>query len=403
MTDDAHSEISTDCAHAGEEPISSESTPGVTPIYQTSVYNFTDLAQLDDVSDGKKSGFIYGRYGLPNHIALERIVAKLEQAEAALASASGMASISIALLTILESGDEVVVANDCYGGTLSLAERDLPRMGIASRFVSTGNPAAIKAAFTRRTKALLVETLSNPLWNAIDVGQLAELCHQSGVKLIVDNTVATPYLICPLRMGADVVIHSATKFLGGHHDVTAGILVGSGELVARARERAIRTGTSLAPFDAWLTVRGIKTFALRMERICSNALAVARYLENHSCVRRIYYPGLESHPQYEIVHKTMRGLGGGMVSFDLEGDIRSAEKFIKKLKLIRFAPSLGGVTTTISHPAKTSHRSLSPSQRVEAGISETLLRLSIGIEEPADIIRELEHAMNELKASSSPR
>ena len=228
----------------------------------------------------------------------------------------------------------------------------------------------------------------------IDVQQIAELCRRKGVKLIVDNTVATPYLICPLTMGADIVVHSATKFLGGHHDVTAGLLVGNREFISRARDVAIRLGASLAPFDAWLTVRGIKTFSLRMERICANALGAARFLEQHPRVRRTYYPGLESHPQFSIVRRTMKGLGGGMVSFEADGGLEAVESFVRNCRMIRFAPSLGGVTTTVTHPAKTSHRSLSAAQRAETGISDTLLRLSIGIEGLDDILEELERALH---------
>jgi cystathionine beta-lyase/cystathionine gamma-synthase len=391
MTERRH--ISTECAHAGEQPLESGSTPTVMPIYQTTVYDFPDLEEVDDVWDHRKPGFIYGRYGLPNHAALEEVAAKLEGAGGAVATASGMAAIVVALCAMMQTGEELVVANDCYGGTLSVAARDFPRLGIASRFVPATNLAALERALTSATKVLLVETLSNPLWNVLDVGAVAEMCHRKGVKLLVDNTVATPYLIRPLAMNADVVIHSASKFLGGHHDVTAGIVVGDAAFINRAREAAIRMGPTLSPFDAWLTVRGLKTFALRMGRICSNALAVAEFLEKHRKVRKVYYAGLANHPQHEIVRRTMRGLGGGMVSFELNGDMHSAENFVKNLELIRFAPSFGGVTTTISHPAKTSHRSLTPAQRSEAGISDTLLRLSIGIEEPEDVVAELQRVL----------
>jgi cystathionine beta-lyase/cystathionine gamma-synthase len=245
-----------------------------------------------------------------------------------------------------------------------------------------------------KSKALIVETISNPLWNVVDIPALVEVCRGKGVKLLVDNTSATPYLIRPLTMGADVVIHSATKFLGGHHDVTAGILVGSSEFISRARDIAIRLGPSLAAFDAWLAVRGIKTLALRMERACANAVTVARFLQAHRSVRQVFYPGLDSHPQHELVRRTMNGNGGAMLSFDMKGDIKTAEVFVKKLGMIRFAPSFGGLTTTISHPAKTSHRSLSPSQRSEVGITDTLMRLSIGVEDADDIIRDLDNALN---------
>ncbi len=386
---DSKTHISTNCAHAGGELPESLSTPSVMPIYQTSVYDFPDLETADDIFDHNKNGYIYGRYGLPNHTALEDIAAKLEQSEGAIATASGMAATVAALWTLLQAGDEVIVANDSYGGTLSLAARDFSRFGIAVRFMPVTDPSAIEKTFSPKTKVLLLETLSNPLWNVVDVSAAAGICHQHGVKLVVDNTVATPYLICPLNQGADVVLHSATKFLGGHHDVTAGIVAGDREFIQRAREAAIRIGATLSPFEAWLTVRGIKTFALRMARICSNALAVAEFLKAHKKVAKVYYPGLSSHPQNDIVRRTMKGLGGGMLSFDLHGDMRATANFVRNLKLIRFAPSLGGVTTTISHPAKTSHRSLTPAQRAEAGISDTLLRLSIGIEEPEDIVGEL--------------
>jgi cystathionine beta-lyase/cystathionine gamma-synthase len=385
--------LSTDCAHAGGENVPSENSPAVQPIYQTAVYNFSDLTQVDEIWEGQKPGFIYGRYGSPNHTSLENIVAKLEGGESALASASGMASITLSLLSFLEAGDEVIVANDSYGGSVSLAGRDFPRFGINTRFVSTVKPGAIEASFTTKTKAMLVETLSNPRWNVIDVGEVASLCHRREAKLIVDNTVATPYLIRPLSLGADAVVHSATKFLAGHDDVVAGILVGDSGFIGRARETAIRMGPSLGPFDAWLTVRGIKTFALRIERVCSNALALAKYLKEHAAIQNVYYPGLETHPQHDIVRKTMRGIGGGMVSFELKGGRDKVETFLKNLSLIRFAPTLGGVTTTISHPATTSHRALTPAQRAEAGVSDSLLRLSIGIEEPEDLMAELQRAL----------
>jgi len=386
--------FSTDCAHAGDETVPSRNQPAVMPIYQTSVYDFPDLDVVDNVWEGKQAGYIYGRYGLPNTTALEQIVAKLEKGEAALASASGMASIMVAFATLLQSGDEVVVAQDSYGGTVSLAAKELPRFGIASRLVTDTRPQAIQTALGPKTKALIVETISNPLWNVVDIPALVEVCRGKGVKLLVDNTSATPYLIRPLTMGVDVVIHSATKFLGGHHDVTAGILVGSTEFISRARDIAIRLGPSLAAFDAWLAVRGIKTLALRMERACANAAAVARSLQAHRNVRHVFYPGLDSHPQHELVRRTMNGNGGAMLSFDMKGDIKTAESFVKKLAMIRFAPSFGGLTTTISHPAKTSHRSLSPSQRAEVGITDTLMRLSLGIEDVEDIVRDLDNALN---------
>jgi cystathionine gamma-synthase len=385
--------LSTDCAHAGDESIASLSTPAVMPIYQTSVYDFPDLETVDAVWESQKPGYIYGRYGLPNTSALESIVARLEHGNAALASASGMASVMIAFATLLQAGDEVVVAQDSYGGTVSLALRELPRFGIVSRLVTDTRAEAIHSALSPKTRAVIVETISNPLWNVVDIPAVAAVCREKGVKLLVDNTSATPCIVRPLELGADIVLHSATKFLGGHHDVTAGILVGNAEFIARARDIAIRMGPSLAAFDAWLAVRGIKTLALRMERASANAVAVAGFLQNHSNVRRVYYPGLVNHPQHEIVQRTMRGNGGAMLSFDIKGDTRTAEFFVKKLSMIRFAPSFGGLTTTVSHPAKTSHRSLSAGQRAEVGITDTLMRLSLGIEDLDDITADLNQAL----------
>jgi cystathionine gamma-synthase len=366
------------------------------PIYQTSVYDFSDLATVDEVWEGQRPGYIYGRYGLPNTSALEQIVAKLEKGEAAVASSSGMASMMVAFTTLLHSGDEVVVAQDSYGGTVSLAAKELPRFGIDSRFIRDTSAQAVQAAITGKTRAVIVETISNPLWNVVDLPALAEVCHAKDVLLVVDNTSATPCIVRPIELGADVVIHSATKFMGGHSDVSAGILVGTREFVTRARESAIRLGPCLAAFDAWLTVRGIKTLSLRMERACLNALQIARFLEKHPGVSRVYYPGLESHPQHQVVRRTMGGNGGAMLSFDVKGDIQKVDSFVKRLSMIRFAPSFGGTTTTLSHPAKTSHRSLTPAQREEVGIHDTLIRLSVGIEDVRDITAELDQALSSL-------
>lgn len=393
MTDEKKSRLSTDCAHAGDEHVPSLSVPSTMPIYQTSVYDFPDLDLVDDVWEGKQSGFIYGRYGLPNTVALENIVAKLEGGEAALASASGMASTMVALATLLAAGDEVVIAQDSYGGTVSLASKDLTRFGMIPRLVTDTTAQGIRAAITAKTKAVFVETVSNPLWNVVDIPALAEVCRSAKVTLVVDNTSATPCVVRPLDLGADVVMHSATKFIGGHHDLTAGLLVGSRDFIKAARDTAIRLGPSLAPFEAWLAIRGIKTLALRMERTCSNALTIATFLEKDSRIGQVYYPGLPSHHQHEIVRRTMGGNGGGMLSFDIRGDVKAADAFVKRLRMIRFAPSFGGLTTTVSHPAKTSHRSLTPAQRAAVGIGETMIRLSVGIEDVSDIISELDSAL----------
>lgn len=373
-----------------ERPASS--TPTVQPIYQTSVFTFPDLASLDAVQDGTHPGYMYGRYGLPNHAALERAVAALEGGEAALACASGMGATAAALLAALSGGGKVAAACDVYGGTYGLLE-ELGRFGVGTRWVDAGNLAEVEAALREGCRLLLVETLSNPLVKVADLPALAAAAHRGGALLLVDNTFATPCLCRPLRHGVDAVVHSVTKFLGGHSDLTAGVLVGTASFIREARRVAMRFGPTLGPHDAWLAVRGMKTLSLRMVRTCENAMALATFLASHPKVAAVHYPGLASHPDHVLAGRVLTGGFGGVLAFELKGGLQAADALVKSLRLITLVPSLGGVATTLSHPAKTSHRGLSAAERERLGVRDGLLRLSVGIEDAPDLTADFAQAL----------
>ena len=373
----------------------SPSTPTAPPIYQTSVYTFPDLASLDAVQDGTARGYMYGRYGLPNHTALERAVAALEGAEAALACASGMGAIAAALLAALSGGGKVAAARDVYGGTYGLLE-ELGRFGVRTTWVDAGNLAEVEAALGEGCRLLLVETLSNPLVRVADLPALAAAANRAGAFFLVDNTFATPCLCRPLGHGADAVVHSATKFLGGHGDLTAGVLVGTAAFIREARRVAMRFGPTLGPHDAWLAVRGMKTLSLRMARTCENALALAAFLAGHPKVTAVHYPGLPSHPGHSLARRLLTGGFGGVLAFELRGGLAASDALVKALRLITLVPSLGGVATTLSHPVKTSHRGLSPAERERLGVRDGLLRLSVGIEDAPDLTADLTQALTQL-------
>jgi cystathionine beta-lyase/cystathionine gamma-synthase len=368
------------------------STPTVQPIYQTSVYTFPDLPSLDAVQEGTAEGYIYGRYGLPNHTALERAVAALEGGEAALACASGMGATAAALLAALSGGGKVAAARDVYGGTYGLLE-ELGRFGVKTTWIDAGKMAEVEAALADGCRLLLVETISNPLVRVADLPALAAAAHRAGAFLLVDNTFATPCLCRPLSLGADAAYHSATKFLGGHSDLTAGVLVGAAAFIREARRVAIRFGPTLGPHDAWLAVRGIKTLSLRMARTCENARALATFLARHPKVGAVHYPGLASHPDHAVAERVLRGGSGGVLAFELRGGLAAADALVKALRLIALVPSLGGVATTLSHPLKTSHRGLSPEERERLGVRDGLLRLSVGIEDAPDLTADLARAL----------
>jgi cystathionine beta-lyase/cystathionine gamma-synthase len=333
-------------------------------------------------------GYVYGRNGLPNHASLERAIAQLEGAEAGYCCGSGMGAEAIVFLALVQAGDEVLTTTDLYGGTPALLSH-LAGLGITTRYVDSTDPAAFE--LTDQTRVVFVETLSNPTLRICDLDEVARRAHERGALLVVDSSTPTPYLCRPLEHGADLVVHSVTKFLSDHHDVTGGAVAGNRELVERIRACGVRTGGFMAPLDAWLTVRGIKTLAVRMRQACSNAALLADWLAGHPRVRQVLYPGLSSHPQHGLASRLFAGGFGAMLSFEIEGD---AGELIRRLKLVRFVASFGGVTTTVSHPASTSHRALTPAQRAAAGIPDGLLRLSAGIEAPDDLIADFDQALS---------
>jgi len=355
------------------------------------------MEDLDGVFAGTRQGYVYARYGNPTVAALEEAVAALEEGETGLAVASGMAAIHAALLaTGARAGSAVVAAQDIYGATYALLDQLMRSQGVTVHFVDVSDLDAVDSACAElRPVALLVETISNPLLKLADLRGLADVAHRHGAALLVDNTFATPCLMQPLNLGADVVIHSSTKYLGGHGDVLSGVVVTSEARRADLFEVLKVTGGNLGPQEAWLVLRGIKTLALRMRQHCENGLAVARWLDGHPRVSQVLYPGLPSHPQHALAERLFGGRGyGGMVSFELaQADQRQVFRFFESLRVCLPATTLGDVCTLVLYPAHSSHRALSPEERARTGISDGLVRMSVGIEAVEDLLSDLEQAL----------
>ncbi len=398
------SSIHTLAVHAGERRLTAQPADRaqaafaatVTPIYHSVGYTYEDMEDLDAVFSGTSANPVYTRYGNPTVAALEAAVAALEGAEAALAYGSGMAAIHAALLAAgARAGATVVAAHDLYGATYALLARLLVTQGVAVRFVDIADLDAVGAALAAAPPAaLLVETVSNPLLKVADLPRLAELAHAAGAAFLVDNTFATPVLCRPLALGADFVIHSATKYLGGHGDVLGGVVVTSAARRAELYEVQKLLGANLGPQDAWLLHRGLKTLPLRVERQCANAARIAARLAGQPRVARVHYPGLPAHPGHALADRLLGGAFGAMISFDLR-DAGRAEvfRFMAALRLIQTATTLGDVYSLVLYPAMSSHRALSPEERRRIGIGDGLVRLSVGIEDPADIIADLAQAL----------
>ncbi len=380
-------------AARGGREVASASRPLTPPIYQTSVFVFDDLERVEAVWEGKEPGFVYGRYGTPNHAMLETILAELEGGEAAVASASGMGAITALVLGLFSRGDHLVAARDLYGSTTALFDDEVRRLGIEVTFVDAADPRQVFAALTPRSRAVFVEALSNPLLRLADIEALAAGLAPRRIALIVDASFASPAVVRPLALGATAVLHSMTKLISGHGDVTAGIVVGSRVLVNRVRAAMIRVGTNVSPFDCWLATRGVRTLHLRLERQCANALALARFLEERPEVARVHYPGLPSHPQHGLAKRLFKNGAGPIVSFDLKGGVRAVERLMSRLGMIEFSPSFGDVATTWTYPARTSHRRLEEKTRQAMGIGPGLVRLSVGIEAVEDLMADLAQAL----------
>ena len=318
----------------------------------------------------------------------------LENGEAALATSSGIAAISTTILTMCGQGDHIVASDTLYGCTYALLSHTLPKFGIEVTFVRANDPANIKAAMKPNTKMVYVETPANPTLAMIDLEAAANVAHEGGAMLVVDNTFMSPYCQRPLELGADIVVHSVTKYINGHGDVIGGVIVGPADFLVPARLVGVKdiTGGVMSPFNAWLTLRGLKTLHVRMERHCSNAMKVAKYLESNPNVEAVFYPGLPSHPQHELAKKQMSNFGG-MISFEIKGGIEAGRKVMDSVELCMLAVSLGDTETLIQHPASMTHSPVPAEERLKAGITDGLIRISVGLETPEDIIADLEQAI----------
>ncbi len=376
-------EFATRAIHAGQHP---DPTTGatITPIFQTSTYTQSGL--------GEHKGYEYSRTQNPTRTALETCLASLEEGAFGLAFASGMAAIS-AILSLFNPGDHLVACDDLYGGTYRIFERVLRRTGLDFTYVPASDTAAYEQAIRPNTRAIWAETPTNPLLNLVDLAAVGEIASRHHLRFIVDNTFASPYLQQPLKLGAQIVIHSTTKYINGHSDMIGGAVVTSDQDAYEGiKFYQNAAGGVPGPFDAWLALRGAKTLAVRMRQHCANAQAIAQYLHEHPRVRKVYYPGLPDHPNHALAARQMRDFGG-MVSFEIRGTRADTDQFVRRLHLFALAESLGGVESLVCHPVTMTHGSIPVAERERRGITETLLRLSVGIEDAQDLIGDLEQAL----------
>jgi cystathionine beta-lyase/cystathionine gamma-synthase len=378
--------------HAGREL--GARTPLAPDLSPAAVHVYTDLDDYDAVARGERPGYYYGRNSNSNREMLERAVADLEGAEAGVATATGMAALHLAILALAPKPCTIVATRELYGGTAALLRQDLEPLGYEPLFVDLTNLDAVRSAITG-AGLVLAETITNPLCRVPDLEAIGAMARQSGVPLLVDNTFATPVFCRPLELGASVVMHSVTKYLGGHSDLVAGVIAGSAGTMAMARIRSVRTGTTLSPFDAWLALRGMRTLDVRMRRHSENSLALALAMRSMRGVTRVHHPLLEGSESFAVAHRILRDGSGGMMAFDLDGGRAAVQRMIKRFKLATFAASLGGVETTISYPEITSHRSMTPEERAELGVGPGTVRVSVGIEDPGDIIADFSQAIGD--------
>ncbi len=381
--------------HAGE--IEDAYGSATVPIYQTSTFAFKSAEHGAKCFSGEEDGFIYTRIANPTIGALEHQIANLENGYGGIAVSSGMAAVNTIYQTFLGQGDHLVSTDAVYGPSRAIMENHYPKFGIESTYINTVNPANIEAAFRHNTKMLYIETPANPTMDISDIAACAEIAHKHGAILVVDNTFCSPYLQKPLDLGADVVFHSMTKFINGHADVVAGIIVAKEkELYIRLRGMMINMGCNMDPHQAYLVLRGVKTLGIRIDRATENAQKVASFLDNHPKVAWVKYPGLISHPQYEIGQRQMKA-PGAMISFGLKTSYEGAKILMDSVHLALLAVSLGGVETLIQHPASMTHSKVSAEGKLKAGITDDLIRLSVGIEDVADIINDLSQGLDNIK------
>ncbi len=382
------------CVHAGIDDY--EFGPVVPPIYQTSTFKFENAKHGADLFKGDREGYIYSRMGNPTVEAMEKAVAELEGGHKALGCGSGMAAISTTFFSLLRTGDHIVCSKAVYGPTNTLLNNIVTQLGIDVTFVDSAATDDLEEAVRPNTKIIYIETPGNPTLCIADLNSIADIAHKAKAKLIVDNTFMSPALQQPLKLGADIVVHSMTKFLNGHADVVAGVIVlKDEETFKHFRKTLNQLGGVIDPFNAFLVHRGIKTLSLRMDKHCESAQIVAEWLEKHPVVDWVRFPGLKSHPEYELGQKQHKG-PGGMITFEVKGGFEAGEAVMNSVKFCQLAVSLGGVETLIQHPASMTHLSMGKLARAEAGISEGLIRLSVGIESVEDIIADLEQAFEKI-------
>jgi len=383
----------TKAIHAGDED--NPSTGIASPIYQAAAYRFNDPIEISDAMASIAHPEFYGRYGTPNTRQLESTIAQLEGAEAALATGSGMAAISLVLLSLLREGDHIVVQRNIYPTTYRLINSQLKNYGIKSSFIDPPAVENFAEAISTQTKLVYLESPANPTLALTDIKTVSELAKSKDLTTIVDNTFATPHNQKPLALGADIVVQSATKYLGGHSDIVAGVIASSKNLIERFWRNHILFGSVLHPFEAWLLERGLKTFPIRMEQHNRNGAAIAEFLEGHEKVERVFYPGLNSHPQNVLARRQMSGGFGGMICFEIRGGWQAAYDLVSRVEIISNAVSLGGVHSLITHPASTISTVQSEREIVESGVSPTLVRLSVGLEDKQDLIYDLSQALQQ--------
>ncbi|AUS24747.1 homocysteine synthase [Paenibacillus polymyxa] len=425
MSEERKLSFETLAVHAGQE-IDPNTFARAVPLYQTTSYGFRDAEHAADLFSLKEFGNIYTRLMNPTTDVFEQRIAALEGGAGALATASGMAAISFSILNIAGTGDEIVSASSLYGGTYNLFSTTLPKLGIKVHFVDSDDPENFRQAITDKTKAIFAETIGNPQGNVLDVEAVAAIAHEYGIPLIVDNTFPSPYLLRPIEHGADIVVHSATKFIGGHGTSLGGVIVDSGKFdwkasgrfpgltepdpsyhgvvyteavgpiayIIKARVQLLRDlGAAISPFNSWLLLQGLETLHLRLERHSQNALKVAQYLESHKDVEWVSYSGLPSHPSYELAQKYLPKGQGAILTFGIKGGSQAGSKLIANVKLFSHLANVGDSKSLIIHPASTTHQQLSAEEQVAAGVKPELLRLSVGTEAIDDILYDLEQAI----------
>ena len=382
----------TKAIHAGEESFS-KTGPLIPPIYQNSTFRFATADECVSGFADESKDQIYTRWGNPTQSVLEAKIAELEGSEDALATASGMAAISTTLLTLLEQGNHVVAMDSLYSASHNLFNEDLPRMGIETTFVDGTDANEIEQAIRANTKAVYIESPANPTLKLVDIRACAEVAQIHGVTTIIDNTFASPCGQRPVALGIDIVLHSMTKYLSGNGTVIAGAIVASAKFIRRAKTRVLRNfGGVISPFNAWLTLHGVATLPLRFARHCENAYQVATFLESHPAIEWVRYPGLPSHPQHPLAKRQMQSFGG-IIAFELKDGVEGGKRLVNRIQICSLAVSLGDVRTLICHPASTTHLHTSAEVRKQAGITDGLVRLSVGLEDAEDIIADLEQAL----------